>query len=203
MEPNGLMEHWRRLQSYSITKLEEVGPQVLTMDHLRIGFLACCIPLALAVIAFIGECAWSKYVAVCKKSSNDSNFERSTEVISEIEFFDPNLEEPEKEQESIIEMRMFSKTAMSRKSLEDSNEQRVETTFQIEEKVDEFVIKLCNFDETAACSQRILEVKFVDGMKNSIEKCCVDNAAQDEHDEIDDLIDRIDFTPFVKMNQTV
>ena len=69
MEPNGLMEYWRRFQSFSRTKLEEVGPQVLTMDHLKIGFLACCIPMVLAVIAFIGEFAWSRIDAAYRKYS--------------------------------------------------------------------------------------------------------------------------------------
>ena len=71
MEPNGLMERWRRFESYSRTKFEEVGPQVLTMDHLKLGFLACCISMVLAIIAFIGESAWSRFVTSCRKSSND------------------------------------------------------------------------------------------------------------------------------------
>ena len=71
MEPNGLMEYWRRFQSYSTTKIEDIGPQVLTMDHLRLGFLACCIPMTLAVIAFIGEFAWSRLVILPGKNTND------------------------------------------------------------------------------------------------------------------------------------
>ena len=80
MEPNGLMEYWRRLRSFSTTKIEEIGPQVLTMDHLRIGFLACCITMILAVIVFIGELARSRFATfsgensdVSKKSSNKVN----------------------------------------------------------------------------------------------------------------------------------
>lgn len=37
--------------------LEDIGPQVLTMDDLVIGFQFCCIPLVLGVIAFLGELA--------------------------------------------------------------------------------------------------------------------------------------------------
>ena len=72
MEPNGLMEYWRRFQSYSTTKIEEIGPQVLKMDHLRLGFLACCIPMALGFVVLIGELAWSRLVIFSRKNSNDS-----------------------------------------------------------------------------------------------------------------------------------
>ena len=71
MEPNGMMEYWRRFKSFSTTKIEQIGPQVLTLDHLKIGFLACCIPMVLAVIAFIGELAWSSLSTPCKNNSND------------------------------------------------------------------------------------------------------------------------------------
>ena len=61
MEAFGFMELWRREWIYlpSINS-EDVGPQVLTMDHLRVGFLACCIPLILSVAAFIAELVWSR-----------------------------------------------------------------------------------------------------------------------------------------------
>ena len=71
METNGLMAHWRRFNVYSKTIIEDIGPQVLTMDHLKIGFLACCISMVLAVIAFIGELAWSRLVTCCRKNSNN------------------------------------------------------------------------------------------------------------------------------------
>lgn len=71
MESNGMMELWRRLQSFSTTKTEDIGPQVLTMDHLKNGFLACCIPMVLAVIAFIGEFAWMIVNTICRTNSND------------------------------------------------------------------------------------------------------------------------------------
>lgn len=36
-------------------KEDEIGAQVLTMDDLEAAFLICCFPLALSVVAFIGE----------------------------------------------------------------------------------------------------------------------------------------------------
>lgn len=38
--------------------IEEIGPQVLTMDHLEIGFLVCSVPLMLSVMVFILELIW-------------------------------------------------------------------------------------------------------------------------------------------------
>ena len=62
LESNGLMEHWRRkFQFYSSSLPEDIGPQVLTMDHLRVGFLACLIPLFLSVIVFIGELIYQDF----------------------------------------------------------------------------------------------------------------------------------------------
>ena len=72
MESNGFMENWRRFDSYATTKIEKIGPQVLKMDHLQIGFLACCIPLVLGVVVLFSELAWSRIVTMSKKSSNNS-----------------------------------------------------------------------------------------------------------------------------------
>lgn len=33
-------------------EIDEIGPQVLTMDHLGLGFLVCLIPLGLAIVLF-------------------------------------------------------------------------------------------------------------------------------------------------------
>ena len=62
MEAFGFIEFWRQKYVYfsSMSKVEDIGPQVLTMDHLRIGFLACVIPLGLAVLIFIAELLKSK-----------------------------------------------------------------------------------------------------------------------------------------------
>ena len=81
MEANGLMERWRKLQSFSNTKVEDIGPQILTMDHLRLGFLACCIFMVLAIIAFTGEHGWLRFVPFVKKDSKDSRkFNHKTET---------------------------------------------------------------------------------------------------------------------------
>ena len=204
MEPNGLMEHWKRFLSFSTTKTAEIGPQVLTMDHLTLGFLACCLPLVLAFIAFIGELAWSKCVA-CRKSSNESNFEQKVEAISEIEVIDLNSERPEKEEEVMIEMCDVDVTATSRMSLEDSNEPQVETIFQIGEEFDGNAVDMCNFDNTAASGQIEPQVIILDDTKILIEESCVDNVpqGQDERDDIDDLIDQINFKPCVEIDQIV
>lgn len=37
------------------TKTDEIGPQVLTMEHLGLGFIACLIPLGLAIAVFCME----------------------------------------------------------------------------------------------------------------------------------------------------
>ena len=39
---NGIIDFWRRKYSfYEASKQSSIGPQVLTMDHLMIGFLVC------------------------------------------------------------------------------------------------------------------------------------------------------------------
>ena len=45
LESNGLMERWRLTfaQESKVSKFEESGPQVLTMEHLSIGFIVCSI----------------------------------------------------------------------------------------------------------------------------------------------------------------
>lgn len=56
MLSSGLFDYWL----YSNYKLknnvvEDIGPQVLTMDHLGVAFIACSLPLLLAIAAFLGE----------------------------------------------------------------------------------------------------------------------------------------------------
>ena len=69
LESNGFMEFWR--QKYwpsEAIKHSDIGPQVLTMDHLMIGFLACLIPAVVSILVFIGEFIWSRTVIAFKKS---------------------------------------------------------------------------------------------------------------------------------------
>ena len=215
MEANGMMAHWRQFQEFSTTKLEEIGPQVLTMDHLELGFLACCIPIVLAAIAFIGELAWSRLVIGCRRSSKSSNFEqiemcncsetsRRSSEDSNIERVQTTFQIVEEFGVVAVEMCNFDQIAASEKSLEDSNESRVVTTFPLE-KLDGNAIEMSNVEKMATCSQIDLQVKFVDDTRISIEESCVDNVAQgqDERDDIDDLIDQIVSKSCVEINQIV
>ena len=62
MEDFGFMAYWRkRFVEDKPIIVEEIGPQVLTMDHLGIGFLACCIPLVFCIATFIGELIYSRF----------------------------------------------------------------------------------------------------------------------------------------------
>lgn len=68
---NGLMQKF--LDDYQYPrdpneKEDPIGPQVLTMDDLGVGFLICCIPLALSVVVFVAEvtvhlliCLWDDF----------------------------------------------------------------------------------------------------------------------------------------------
>lgn len=50
---SGIMHKWIGTPSPPI--VEKIGPQVLTMEHLEIGFIACFVPLILSIIAFLTE----------------------------------------------------------------------------------------------------------------------------------------------------
>ena len=78
MESFGFMAFWRRNFIYSLhSRSEEIGPQVLTMDHLRVGFFVCLVPLGFSVFAFIIELIVSRFLKlilnlrfVCIKKQN-------------------------------------------------------------------------------------------------------------------------------------
>ena len=69
MESNGLMEQWRQkyFEYSSVRETEDIGPQILTMDHLKVGFLACLVPINLCIVAFIGEVLWPKISKAIRK----------------------------------------------------------------------------------------------------------------------------------------
>lgn len=46
---------------------EEIGPQVLTMDHLEIGFVICSIPLAIGASVFFVEFLIPRVKVLCHK----------------------------------------------------------------------------------------------------------------------------------------
>lgn len=55
---NGLIYYWDDIvvnPKGLKMKQEEIGPQVLTMDHLTVGFLACLCPVIFSILVFIGE----------------------------------------------------------------------------------------------------------------------------------------------------
>ena len=68
MESNGVIELWRKnSREYAVRELDDIGPQKLTMDHLKVGFLACLIPINLCVAAFIGEVLLPKVANAIRK----------------------------------------------------------------------------------------------------------------------------------------
>ena len=67
LESNGWMEKFRQEYKMLTIEPEELGPQVLTMDHLKLGFLACLIVAAVSVAAFVSKLAWSRLVIAFKE----------------------------------------------------------------------------------------------------------------------------------------
>ena len=53
----GFIERWfaQWFNLKNKRKEDQIGPQVLTLEHLEIGFIACAIPLSLSVIVFLVE----------------------------------------------------------------------------------------------------------------------------------------------------
>jgi len=52
---SGIMDHWIANATYLKADEEDFGPQVLTLDHLFIGFVMWLIALAFAVVIFLIE----------------------------------------------------------------------------------------------------------------------------------------------------
>lgn len=50
---SGIMQRGKFVKKPTI--VEKIGPQVMTMEHLEIGFLACFVPLMMSVVAFLLE----------------------------------------------------------------------------------------------------------------------------------------------------
>lgn len=64
LHSNGLIEHWTKNfmnPKGIINKSENIGPQVLTLDHLEVCFLIILLPLILAFIAFAGEILHARF----------------------------------------------------------------------------------------------------------------------------------------------
>ena len=70
LKTGGLLDYWK-LYEYLPPKLEEIGPQILTLDHLRVAFLLCFAPLSLCFAAFIAEFIWWRIATSHKQCSQN------------------------------------------------------------------------------------------------------------------------------------
>lgn len=65
-------------------KPREIGPQVLTLGHLRAGFVICVVMWLLSAFAFIFECTtkiWKKLFGLCLSSYVVVKFIRMNKII--------------------------------------------------------------------------------------------------------------------------
>jgi len=51
----GIISHWINSDKLKIN-FDEIGPQVLTWEHLELGFAVCMIPLLIGIVVFLCEC---------------------------------------------------------------------------------------------------------------------------------------------------
>ena len=79
LKTGGFLEYWK-FYEYLPTKLEDIGPQVLTLDHLRVAFLLCTAPLSLCCAAFIAEMIWSRIASSYKKCCQKPIKKKKTKV---------------------------------------------------------------------------------------------------------------------------
>lgn len=66
----GLIFYWENLWSNPRglkMKIDEIGPQVLTMEHLMFGFYIWLAVLAISIIAFVGEKATKAFIKLTPK----------------------------------------------------------------------------------------------------------------------------------------
>lgn len=64
LHSSGLTDYWEKKYLNSkglIRKSEDIGPQVLTMEHLEVCFIICILPLLLGLIAFAGEIVFARW----------------------------------------------------------------------------------------------------------------------------------------------
>ena len=112
LESNGWMERFRQRYSTFKRKPEELGPQVLTMDHLNLGFLACLIVAAVSLAAFIGELMWSRLVTDFRRNMQkvfEEKREIATRIISIDEEICGNVDENNLKQDDLIELQSIGK----------------------------------------------------------------------------------------------
>ena len=83
LKTGGFLEYWK-LYEYLPPKLEEIGPQILTLDHLGVAFLLCLTPLSLCFAAFIAELIWSRIASSSKKCSQKPIERNKTTVCAKV-----------------------------------------------------------------------------------------------------------------------
>ena len=79
MKAGGLTETWRKYE-YLPSKTEETGPQVLTMDHLRLAFNICLFPLIPCSLVFFAELVKPRIVNKYKKNFKGWNKKKTNFV---------------------------------------------------------------------------------------------------------------------------
>ena len=85
LESNGFMAKWRSDEKLRTRKPEEMEPQVLTLDHLRFGFVACLIAGVVSLVAFTGELAWSRLLPLFSKFCHET-FMKQLKINSNYKF---------------------------------------------------------------------------------------------------------------------
>lgn len=73
MISGGLIEYWysNYLGLKKAIRVDEIGPEILTMEHLEIGFVICLIPMVLSILVFISELlAYHRKILIQKVINN-------------------------------------------------------------------------------------------------------------------------------------
>jgi hypothetical protein len=89
MLSGGLIDYWRFRNVQPDKKIDDFGPEVLTMEHLGVCFLVCMIPFVFAIIAFIFEQIW--YHRKKFKRVNDVNIRQKLSIVKKPEKTDDNV----------------------------------------------------------------------------------------------------------------
>jgi hypothetical protein len=89
----GFLSYWRKLEINPKglkRKIDEIGPQVLTMEHLMVGFQICLVSFAICVIIFVFEILFEcfKTIFVSKIISIDKTVSLHESCSTNIEQFE-------------------------------------------------------------------------------------------------------------------
>lgn len=69
----GFLSYWQKLAINPkglIRKIDEIGPQVLTMEHLGIGFQICLVACAICVVILMFEIVFKRLGAIYRRRIN-------------------------------------------------------------------------------------------------------------------------------------